>query len=423
VSSSWSAPSQQLACNGQPGVAKPGTDRIVYMGIGAVEAIIGELTSGLGAVAAATWFAGKSYDLLTVCGSPDPGDPGMTIQDWVDLVDYARPQVNIPAGQKAAQWFTHVMWPVWCNCSDGTTPPANTPPGPPPNQPNPNSPSGTIGANCWYQTKTKATNKANGSLFWGDVFPAVPPTFNDSSGGTAGVQTPIPSSVTITLHSDAAGSNPLPMNATLTFHTTSGANIPPGAGGSETTANGPIVSFSAPIPATAANYTLVTQTNVLGGDVSTNNVTVTATIYCQGQSPTSVPQPCCPPDPSVDLRLGALMDMMTQLLSLQPLQGAYQDTIHHTGLSGEGTISINPASSAIRFDVTSDLTNWPNHPQIPTYYLSMGFVTPFAVGTPLKGQRLVYNHQIFTWPSYTDQIGYSFAAGLSANLVELTRGA
>jgi hypothetical protein len=115
--------------------------------------------------------------------------------------------------------------------------------------------------------------------------------------------------------------------------------------------------------------------------------------------------------------------MLVELLSLQSLAGPYQDTIRHQNLTGNGTISINPASSAIRVEFKTDLTNWPHNPQTPNYYYSLGFVTPFAIGTPLRGQRIIYNRQTFTWPSYTDQIGYSMAPGLIFDLVELTRGA
>lgn len=416
-------PSQQLACNGQPGVAKPGTDRLVYMGIGAVEAVLAELTSGIGSVAAAAWFAGKSYDILHICGNPDPGDPGMSVQDWIDLVDYARPQVSIPAGIKATQWFEHVMWPVWCNCSDGSSAPPNTPTGPPPSQPNPNSPPSVVGANCWDHSAILAPvlNGWNQATQNG-IFPVIPPTV-PANTNQIGIQTPLPASVQWTITANNEGSAAQTATFFFTFFDVHGTLInTAGLGPIQVQPGTTVKSPVAAVPTNAANWN--TAVTGLGGSTTpSNTVNLELVIFCQGQSPTAVTSACCPPDPSVDMRLAALMDMMTQLLSLQALEGAYQDSVRHSGLSGEGTIAINPASSAIRVEIKSDLSTWPNHPQIPTYYLSLGFVTPFAVGTPLKGQRIVYQHQTFTWPSYTDTIGYTFAAGLVVDLVELTRGA
>lgn len=71
-------------------------------------------------------------------------------------------------------------------------------------------------------------------------------------------------------------------------------------------------------------------------------------------------------------------------------------------------------------EVNNPLTSWPNNPGTPNYYFSLGFATPFAGGTPLKGQRLVYNHQVFSWPTYTDAIGYTLYPDVNIDLIELS---
>lgn len=132
---------------------------------------------------------------------------------------------------------------------------------------------------------------------------------------------------------------------------------------------------------------------------------------------------CCPPDPSIVLALNNILSIVTRMeQELEQLRTKpYVDGPRHSNLTGNGSIAIDPKSVAIRVEIKSDLTNWPRHPQIPTYYYSVGFITPFAVGTPLKGARLVYQNQIYTWPSYTDRIAYSLEGGVIVDLVELSK--
>jgi hypothetical protein len=173
-----------------------------------------------------------------------------------------------------------------------------------------------------------------------------------------------------------------------------------------------------PVPAGATAWHLELQQFAFSPDAGKPfSSTATLQYDCAGlNSPTT---PCCPPDPNLDIRLTQITQLLYELLSKSGSQGAYVDGPAHTGLSGQGTISISPSSRAIRLDVTSDLGSWPHNVQTPTYFFSLGFVTPYAVGTPLKGTRLIYNHQTFSWPTYTDTIGYTFSPGITANLVEL----
>jgi len=72
-----------------------------------------------------------------------------------------------------------------------------------------------------------------------------------------------------------------------------------------------------------------------------------------------------------------------------------------------------------RVEVTSPLASWPHNPGSPNYYISLGFITSIAAGSPLKGWRLVYGSQTFPIMSYADQIGYTLPASVSIDLVEL----
>lgn len=416
-------PTDALACAGAPGVPKPGSEGIINFGSAAVQGILDDLTEGTSAIAFATIFGGATYNGTEFCSAGDVGDPGMSAQDWSDALDVTNPVVNAPARTKAQRWFQHVIFPIICNCANGTAPPPATPPGPPPVTTSPNTQPYTTGPNCWDHSATSPPIPNGWDTEYMQVFPNIPTTVQKTPP-PLGIQQPLPAGYTVTITAGSEGSNPLPVSGNLNVFNSGGGLV--GADSASWSNVSPGTSFTTPFVAltsTAAAWNMALFNTPGGGALSTNTATVELTIYCQGQSPTGVNSPCCPPDPSVDLRLGQLLDMVTQLLSLQALQGAYQDTITHPALSGNGTITINPASSAIRIDITTDLTSWPQYTQTPTYFLSLGFITPYAVGTPLRGQRVIYNHQTFTWPSYTDQVGYSLAPGITANIVELTRGA
>jgi hypothetical protein len=416
-------PAATLACNGQAGQPKPGFERNVTLGTQAVQGLLSFLTKGLPIPGIAAFLGGKSYDLQNVCGSPQPGQPDMSAQDWTDALDYGNPALFLPAQEKAQQWLLNAMWPSWCDCTDGTSPPPSAPVGPPGGSNDPGLDPRTIGGGCWTQSGMKSSDQPNAPIDWTSLLPVIAPPTPVGSPPSVGVQSPLPSSVTLTASCDNSGSTPVDQTVYMDFFNAGGTAITGSQITVQCTPGAPAVTKNGAVPATAASWNLGSFASEGGSVIATNTVSLSFTIYCQGQSPTSLNAPCCPPDEITDQKLGAIMDMLTQLLSLQALAGPYQDAASHSGLTGQGTISINPASSAIRFDVTSDLSGWPHNPQTPNYYYSLGFVTPFAVGTPLRGQRLIYNHQIFSWPSYTDQIGYTFPVGITANLVELTQGA
>jgi hypothetical protein len=91
-------------------------------------------------------------------------------------------------------------------------------------------------------------------------------------------------------------------------------------------------------------------------------------------------------------------------------------------VTGDGTLTLVASCAAVRVHVTTDLSTWPNHPGSPNYYLSMGFITSIAAGSPLKGWRLVYGSQTFPIAAYADQIGYTLPPGITATVTELLPG-
>lgn len=375
----------------------------------------------------------SNFFLPTFCSGDPPADPGLTADDVANALNFQDIAVSAPAVQKVTQWFLSHYWYTACQCTSVATP------APPPLS----APTGygkdgglTTAQNvrCYETTAPYSnTGRASGrapldltSIWVPATTDTKNVTINFPGGAVPSVARRIPAGVTaINFTTKNSGvASPSGVNATdvsALFWDASGNHVD--SQQFLTTQNvqiGPITGNISLGPSSL--YLSLAGEQTFNAQVA-NQVSswdVDLWFVCGGSG---LQQPCCPPDPIVNTKLDQLFGMVEQLLSLQGLAGPYQETVHHNNLSGEGVVTINPASSAIRVDVTSDLSNWPRHPQTPNYYLSLGFITPFAVGTPLRGQRLIYNKQIFQWPSYTDQIAYTFEPGVVANLVELTQGA
>jgi hypothetical protein len=64
----------------------------------------------------------------------------------------------------------------------------------------------------------------------------------------------------------------------------------------------------------------------------------------------------------------------------------------------------------------------PDNPQIlpgtPTFYWDMGFITPLAFDTPLRGWRLVFERQSFQLQNVTDAISYTLLGNTVVDVVE-----
>jgi hypothetical protein len=142
--------------------------------------------------------------------------------------------------------------------------------------------------------------------------------------------------------------------------------------------------------------------------------------FCGTNTPTTPVVPCCPPDPSLDIRLRRIEQLEQIIINLlgTPLHH-HTDGTRHANLRGAGSILLVDSVDAIRVEVTTDITNWPHNPGDPNYYLSMGFITSIAAGSPLKGWRLVYGAQTYPIVVYADQIGFTLPDGITIDIVEL----
>lgn len=396
-----------LACNGQPGKINPLYSELTIVTSAMVEAAIVEATAGVASVIAAGVIAGFTFDLLNICGQPQPAPITIDQATINAAVNFTNPIIAIPAQQKVLQWFVNFMWPVWCLCSDNSKPPPVTPTPLPPASSGPGMPSGPQPTSCAAGRFYSASSSPGLNEFV-TFFPLTNGTTNHLPVGATSVQmtgtVTGPSTVTCTVDFQRQQHG---------FGMVSVMSIPLGALGTA----GKTFDYSIPVDAS----TEATQF-VLNPTPSTTTVFIDsgAHAYC-GPANGSIPaQACCPPDPLLEQRLdqmqGWLNAIWNELVGSKSLK--WTDGTRHTGVSGAGSFPLVGPAVAVRAEVT----RLPDNPQIlpgdPTFYWNMGFITPLANDTPLRGSRLVFARQSFELPAVTDGLAYTLLDGTIVDLVE-----
>lgn len=417
VSASASAASP--ACGGAPGRLKTGVNPNIVLQVSAIVGLLTGIATGEAAAFLAPIIAGTQWDGNTLCTRGDPGDPALTQDDFTALSDY----FNIPAFNLAVdrvnQLWRHVVFPYWCDCDDGTTPPPASISPLPPVSTNPNLPSGPFGPNCWDTTLTLNPNVAAavdfsqlgpnlGNMPGWSVNPGPPPRR---------LPTPLPVSVAFTTMMLPEASAAPQYTGTVQFYDSAGTLISGSSIFSTTTPAGTPTTLTGPVPSTAAYLYL--QTNFVGTFSASSEAEGRLQLFCTGQSPTTPVTPCCPPDELLGRQLNNLTQLVQFLVAnASSPADALVDGAHHGPFSGSGSVLLEAECAAVRVTVQNDLSVWPKNPGTPDYFFSLGFVTSYAEGTPLKGWRLVYSSQTFPLATYADMVGWTLPPGVSITVTE-----
>jgi len=407
-------------CASGTGVPRPGFERAVNVTAAAVEGVLTAIAGPEAAIFLSPIIASQQYDLSQICTTGDPGDPGLGPQDYVDAADVGGNIVaNGAAWLKIRQWFLHIMWPTWCECSDGTVLSAPTiSPVPQPTL-NPGMPVGPTGSSCWDVTRTFPS--FSGTTTWGNaIFPRtqdIPGTY--TNGGQPQVF-PSPRPTNVLCSVTAHHTNPSAPLWAWILQSIDASGAPDGGNSLFSPSLSGDVNYTAQtvISAIGAGYRLILSNNVPFYAPQEFEVHVTYT--CPGQGPLTITTPCCPPDPSVESRLNYLIQLAHANIALsgQALKG-HVDGTRHAGLTAAGTVTLVDSVLAVRVEIKTGLGSLELNPGSPNYYFSAGFITPIAAGSPLKGARLVYAAQTYPVPSFTDQIGFTLPPGVSIDIVEL----
>jgi hypothetical protein len=417
---------------GGPSEARPGFETILTLSSTAIAEILAKRINRNAAALIGTLVGTRTFDLSSFCTNDPPPDPGI---GPADLLALAQPQFLstwLPAATKFDQWWSHIYWYVACQCTGGVTP---TPP--PPSDPGPAGrdtglPSGQVLPLCWDGTATDSGFLVNTS---GGPLPSSFLVMNAALPGTAtqaitpGLVGTIPTDVALLLPEGVIE------NITVRFSGTSPNNSEPDLIFAFYNAAGTIVasrrfgssfpggpfdqSFVWGVPPTGATcwYPFMSRGSTVNGQAYSCTLEVSYT--CGGVNTPVVP--CCPPDPTVEIKLNQILDILLNLHTSPPgsIIDQWQDGARHSNLSGAGHTALARTAVGVRVEVNSIPPGIDVHPGDPAFYFDMGFLTPLAEGSPLRGQRIVFNPQSFELSPFADSVAWTLPAGVVIDLVEL----
>lgn len=399
-------------CNGAPSQIKP-------LGQAALQVLgpdsIAELVGGAGMA----WFQTVAYgvgyltyDLGQLCVTDPPALPTIDAARLAGYFNPLNPQGAFQLREDAQAIVGYALWFLYCECSDLSTPippkPLQQPTGVDVNNP---GLQGFVANPCGVggQDQSNVLFDSTGHGTYTQLLTRLPPSnvlWYQINFLTATATPGTPTTYPINVSMDEIGAS------SQVLRTQQFVLTPAPSG------NGLTFSFTY-TPGTQGWVLHMTQPQYAGQYVGT---TGTYQWLCTPIPPTLLPD-CCPPDPGLLALLNQVLQLEQEILAGLPgPKKPYVDSTVHAGLTGTGAVRIDPAAVAIRIDITSRPDAPTPNPYQPPYLLSLGFITPFAVGTPLRGSRLVYDHQIYQYPSYTDQIGYGLEDGITISIVELRNG-
>ena len=422
-------------CGGGTSTEKPAAALTISLSSTAVDAALAllgmpELSPVVGLALAGLQIATDLY-----CQGDPPAAVTLTQQDLNNLLDYTNPSTVATATDRVRQWFLNWYWCQVCECTSGQVP----------NCAKPNNP-GSVSIDtglpqqsnqpCFNGYGTATTGPTTTSNPPVDITSLVLPiasgpthqiTFGASPWNNPVTLYPMPSGFQSflaeygTLQRDpnvtVAGGAELAFywycttdqTADLYTFTQTGApdgsiNMSPGMDPS--------------VWPTKANYWGVGYAahavNPPGTGIQT--AWLRTTFKCTGPA---LEPGCCPPDPSIDARLSAILQIVQNLALGTTSSNSFKPGPTHAGLSGSQLVSLGPTTIGVQLHIQNISQGWPSNPQYAPYYYSLGFVTPFAISYAMRGQRIIHNGQIFDLPAEADQVAVDLAPGLIADLVEL----
>lgn len=412
-------------CGGGPSDRKAGVPDQVLIGGSGVAAFLSLIGKGKLSDILQIAVAGTNIATAAYCATDPPADPGLTATDLVDALNFGDPGAVTAASIRLSQWFLSQYWYQLCQCTTATTPAPPTPSDPGSPGTNTGLPPGAP-SSCFSYNGTLSLTTPGGTLAVKDlgnqVFPpnGTPTSRNESSTTITWQLYPVPTGITTTTWS---GVYPAPQ-ATNT-HTSLDIVWWPATGQpilhaalANATSNTATIGTNVAVPSGAVYWSLGVVSTL--GPAGTFDFDLTMSASCGGQN---FEQPCCPPDTSVDLRLRQIEQLLSQIYSIIPVRVPnYAAGTTHTGLTGNGTQTLDPTTIAVKLTVT---TLPPAYGQVisePDWYTGIGFITPVNNEGPESGFRLTRTTQIVPLPDATSSLDYSFPPGEVVDVQELQAG-
>jgi hypothetical protein len=357
----------------------------------------------LWAVPLAAAIGAVTYELAQFCTNDPPALPTITAADVIAIVSHDDLAAQIAATNKFRDLIGAYYWHDVCQCDTVGTPAPPTPPSAPVGMPNINigpPTSTTLGNPCFNATSPTAVS--NGSFNFGSSFFHPPATHPDSIRYI--LHQPIPPSY--------AGP---PTNYTVTF--SGNGNVP-----LIQTVQMPLLwdfDITLPVP-DAATETRVNGTNT--ASFATPQGSLQIIWYCPGTAPGLKTGTDCCSDPVMQSQIDQVLQMVT-LIQRQIAPFAFIDGATHSGLTGEGTITLTDTRNGIRLALGSlppSVGSISGNPDaiFEAGYVSLGDVDGWFSTRPIRSSPMTWQPR---WMGAVTRIGYSLTPGVTASITELER--
>jgi hypothetical protein len=156
------------------------------------------------------------------------------------------------------------------------------------------------------------------------------------------------------------------------------------------------------------------------GSNNSNQAFMEVTAYCGGQ-PGQLVAPCCPPDPRLTQLIMSLIGQV-QLIQRQAVPFAYVYGTNHTGLSGNGELTVTGLIGA-SVDVTTLPSSYGQVDGTPVELFDLGFITFGTTDGWQKSIRIDHDGSLMLPPAagaFT-RLGYTLSPGVVVAIRELVR--
>ena len=377
-------------------------------------------------------------DVASYCSTDPPADPGLTSTDIANAILVSQPSTSIPAQQKVAQWFLSRYWWQICMCTSGTTPSPPTLSNPGSASTNPGLPGGS-NQPCFSGSATDNNPvPASGNVIHdltGMLLPVGSGSISvtqlniDGTINLSGTAWDIPATITSIQVSASAtqfdatlpGGNVMSVNWN-TFDSSGNlidSQILCQALSGDTGLVNNIVRGGPIWNASATYFAIASMSQSIAGHTGAlQGITLTTTCSCNGNG---LQEGCCPPDPSIESKLDQIIGLVTSLYQTAPTAiSTYVSGAAHTGLSGTGNQTIDPACIAVRVDVTTLPSFVGENSGTPDFFFDLGYITPETNQGPVAATRLSYETQVIPMPVAAASVDYTLLNGTIVTITELT---
>lgn len=413
-------------CSGGPSEPRPGVAGAVYLTTAAISGILSRFAISW-AIRLAAFMLPITFDVDDFCAVDPPADPGFTGADAFALIAPAHPD-KIPAAQRFRDLVLRFAWYEFCVCSSVTTPSAPAAPSAPTGLPT--IPTGDLpeyACATWEGSATVELANCSYNLIGSNFFAG-----NESCALTYPLDhKPLPSGAQrwrMTTTASACGVGKT-FGSEIIFYDAEGDLA--GFTFGDNACGGTAINEGS-VPFGAVTFIVVTTGTRDAGAGMSN----TTEFFCNAAGG-GVQPACCPPDPiatgmlsqilSAVLQVQTDVGLVTQrvdLLQRQVSPFAFIEGTTHTGLTGDGTVSILAPIVGVRVDLVDAIEGTVGvSAGEPETLFNLGWIR-WGDDAGWRDRTFIDTTSVVSTPyaaGAMTTIGYSLPAGVEIDIVELLR--